>query len=255
MAQKYRLSEIFYSIQGEGRYAGTPTLWARVFGCNLKCPGFPCDTEYSWNKDFKDEHSTYTAQEIFEKMKSMITDEFNSGTLEHALTKNFIHLAFTGGEPMLKKYQPMIMEVVDLFAAENEHVMFTIETNGTQPPTEEFVIWLNRDRIWPFFSISPKLETVAGEKDAVNYKNITNLLYNFGGQVKIVANNTDECLQEVLQVVNKLDIPNESLWIMPKGETKEDQLNVAPIVERYQQLGFKIATRNHCYIWSNDKNR
>jgi len=42
---------------------------------------------------------------------------------------------------------------------------------------------------------------------------------------------------------------------MPLGETREDQLKIAPIVEKYQQMGFKIATRNHTYIWSNEKNR
>lgn len=256
MTQKYRLSEIFYSIQGEGKYAGTPTLWARVFGCNLTCPGFPCDTEYSWNKEYRDDHNTYSALEIFENMKSMITDEYNPGTLKHSLTNNSIHLAFTGGEPMLRKYQPMIMQVVDLFLSDNNEVFFTIETNGTQHPTAEFEQWLNNtNNIHPFFSISPKLNSVAGEYNAVNYENIKHLLTNFDGQVKIVANNTDECLNEVLSVINKLDVKGDSLWIMPKGETKEDQLNVAPIVEKYQQLGFKIATRNHCYIWSNDKNR
>ena len=48
---------------------------------------------------------------------------------------------------------------------------------------------------------------------------------------------------------------NYEYWIMPLGETREDQLQIAPIVEKYQQFGFNIATRNHTYIWSNEKNR
>lgn len=253
---RYRLSEIFFSIQGEGTYAGTPTVWARVFGCNLKCPGFPCDTEYSWNKEFKDEHNTYTTQEIFERMKSLITDEYNpSGKLQHPLTGSRIHLAFTGGEPLLKKYQPMIMEVVDLFTKENDIVEFTIETNGTQELTTDFRNWLDGTLSYPFFSISPKLESVAGEKDAVDAENIKVLL-EYGGQIKFVADESNECLTEVVNYTKMLkQYAYNDIWIMPKGETKEDQLNVAPIVERYQQMGFKIATRNHCYIWSNAKNR
>lgn len=252
---RYRLSEIFFSIQGEGKYAGTPTIWARVFGCNLKCPGFPCDTEYSWNKDFKDEHNTYTAQEIFNKMKLLITNEYNpEGKLFHPLTNNSIHLAFTGGEPLLKKYQPMIKEVVDLFRKDNDVVEFTIETNGTQSLTDDFIEWLNIQKdIYPFFSISPKLESVAGEKNAVDIDNIKDFL-QWESQLKFVVNESNECLTELLHYVKLLDC-YENLWVMPKGETKEDQLNVAPIVEKYQQLGFKIATRNHCYIWSNAKNR
>ena len=254
--QKYRLSEIFYSIQGEGHYAGNPTLWARVFGCNLTCPGFPCDTEYSWNKDFKNDHNTYTSEEIFLKMKEMITDQFNpEGKLRHPLTGNDIHLAFTGGEPLLKKYQPMIMDVVDMFIADGNDVHFTIETNGTQTLTPEFSRWRIHKNV--LFSFSPKLESVAGEKNAVNIDNVSGIDFLSKSQVKFVANVSDSCLSEVLAYTRLLREKGytSEIWIMPKGETKEDQLKVAPVVEKYQQLGFKIATRNHCYIWSNDKNR
>jgi hypothetical protein len=42
---------------------------------------------------------------------------------------------------------------------------------------------------------------------------------------------------------------------MPLGTTRDDQLQIAPIVEKYQAKGYKIATRNHTYIWSDDKGR
>jgi len=257
---QYRLSELFFSIQGEGHYAGTPSLWVRTFGCNLKCPGFPCDTEYSWNPSFKNQHGSYTSEEVYNNLKALITDEKNpTGSLVHPLTGNDIHLVFTGGEPLLKKFQTLIQEVVSMFALDNKIVNFTVETNGTQSLTEKFHLWLdNNHNIEPFFSISPKLESVSGEKNAVDVKNITDILDSFSGQLKFVADASEECETELLYFVEKLEY-NSSMryeyWVMPLGETREEQLQIAPIVEKYQQMGFKIATRNHTYIWSNDKNR
>jgi 7-carboxy-7-deazaguanine synthase len=257
---QYRLSELFFSIQGEGHYAGTPSIWVRTFGCNLKCPGFPCDTEYSWNPSFKNQHGSYTSEEVHNTLKALITDEKNpTGSLVHPLTGNDIHLVFTGGEPLLKKYQKMIQEVVCMFGLDNKMVHFTMETNGTQCLTEDFYHWLIHDmNVVPFFSISPKLEAVSGELLAVNVENITEILDSFPGQLKFVADASDECEAELLYFIEKLKY-NSGLdyeyWVMPLGETREDQLQIAPIVEKYQQMGFKIATRNHTYIWSNDKNR
>ena len=258
---RYRLSEIFgISMQGEAHYAGTPSLWVRVFGCNLTCPGFPCDTEYSWNRDYKNEHNTYTSREIFDKLKALNTDSLNpTGSLIHPLTGNDIHLVFTGGEPLLKKYQAMIQEVVGLFAEENEIVYFTVETNGTQALTTEFVAWMRLlNNIAPFFSISPKLEAVSGERNAVDIANINNILHIFTGQLKFVVNATAECEQELVEYVTKLDDHeywDNEYWVMPLGETRDDQLQIAPIVEKYQAMGFKIALRGHTYVWSNEKNR
>lgn len=256
----YRISEKFFSLQGEGYYAGTPSIWVRVFGCNLKCPGFACDTEYSWNPKFKNDHDTYTSQEIFEKLQSLIIDEHNpNGSLIHPLTGNDIHIVFTGGEPLLKKYQTMIQEVVGRFLCVNEYVNFTVETNGTQPLTEDFTNWLyDNDNVYPFFSISPKLESVSWEKYALDIGNINSILDKYQGQLKFVANNTIECETELLESVRLIQENSNSdyeYWIMPLGATKEEQLNIAPIVERYQTLGFKIALRGHTYVWSDAKNR
>lgn len=256
---KYRISEIFHSIQGESRYAGTPSLWVRTFGCNLKCPGFPCDTEYSWNSIYKDVTLHLTATEIYDRLKSFLVSKTNpNGNLYNDITKNRTHLVFTGGEPLLLKYQTLMIELLDLFKESDNFIDFTIETNGTQPLSTEFKCYLRdvNQYITPFMSISPKLYTVSGEKDAINYNVLKTLMSSYKYQLKFVADDTDECENELLDVLSKITLyDSDSVWVMPKGETREDQLNVASIVERYQALGFKIATRNHCYIWSNDKGR
>ena len=99
---KFKISEIFESIQGEGPHIGTPSLFIRFFGCNLRCPF--CDTKYA------------------------LTGNYFQMELEDLLdvVKRHNSVVLTGGEPLL---QP-IAEVID----KAKQVRFDIETNGTLEP-------------------------------------------------------------------------------------------------------------------------
>ena len=74
---KYKINDIFYSIQGEGYYTGNAVIFIRFSGCNLKCSF--CDTDHS-------RYKFLTKEEIYTKIK-----KFNSK-----------HIIFTGGEPTLQ---------------------------------------------------------------------------------------------------------------------------------------------------------
>ena len=107
---KKKINEIFYSIQGEGYYAGTPMIFIRMAGCNLKCPF--CDTKHESYTEMSDE-------EILEKIKDYKTS----------------HVCITGGEPMLQLDQPLVDLLV--FDGRNVH----IETNGTRPMLDN-IAWV-----------------------------------------------------------------------------------------------------------------
>lgn len=100
---KYKVNEIFYSVQAEGMYAGHPAVFIRLSGCNLKCPW--CDTKYHNQGTF------YTKDELEKEVIDLIPDKEN------------VIIVFTGGEPTLQ-----LKDEEELFKGYRRH----IETNGTR---------------------------------------------------------------------------------------------------------------------------
>jgi 7-carboxy-7-deazaguanine synthase len=103
-----RVSEIFYSIQGEGELTGVPTVFIRTSGCNLRCRW--CDTPYaSWNLEGEE----MSIEDIIKEVK------------KHPAR----HCVLTGGEPMIARG---IKELAAALRAKGLHI--TIETAGTVSP-------------------------------------------------------------------------------------------------------------------------
>lgn len=160
---KLKVSEIFYSAQGEGRFVGVPSVFLRTFGCNFTCAGFGCgpgeksqeaddvaknvhlykdfaslplvntgcDSYASWHPAFKDLSPTYDTADLVEKLLALTPNNHwiqNNG--------NDVHLVITGGEPLLgwqRAYEELLSHpsMADL---QN----LTFETNGTQELQPKF---------------------------------------------------------------------------------------------------------------------
>ena len=101
MERKYRINEIFYSLQGEGRWAGRAAIFIRFSGCNLHCPF--CDTNF---KEYKEK----TAKEIFDTILPWQKCGF---------------VVLTGGEPTMQVDEALINGLHDL------GLNIAIESNGT----------------------------------------------------------------------------------------------------------------------------
>ena len=189
---KIKIAELFYSIQGEGRYMGVPSVFLRTFGCNFKCAGFGmlrgelstevetiafahnntpykdykdlplvstgCDSYASWDPRFKDLSPMLTTDAIVERIMDI---------LPHYHWKDE-HLVITGGEPLLgwqRAYPELLLHPKMSGLKE-----ITFETNGTQKLTPEFKESLIRWKITNHqldreitFSVSAKLPC-SGEK-------------------------------------------------------------------------------------------
>ena len=114
----YRINEIFYTLQGEGYFAGCPAAFVRFSGCNLKCPF--CDTKFDTYKEM-------SAEEIIREIQNLIHGG-NSGNKDNNGNEPIIVL--TGGEPTLQADKQLID------ALHKERYFITIETNGTNPIPE-----------------------------------------------------------------------------------------------------------------------
>ncbi len=103
MEKKYRINEIFYSLQGEGRHTGRAAVFVRFSGCNLKCPF--CDTDFKANTEM-------TVGEILKKVSEW---------------KDCGFVVLTGGEPSLQVDEALVS------ALHEEGFYVAMETNGTLP--------------------------------------------------------------------------------------------------------------------------
>ena len=169
------------------------------------------------------------------------------------MLKDNWHLAFTGGEPLLRAAQKNVVKILNRIPKQN---YITFETNGTQIIREELETYINHyPRKEFFFSISPKIFNTSGEKDAVKPE-IVKQYWELSrqGQLKFVCNGTDESWEEIENAIQSFrDVGvGYPIWIMPVGALEETQQeNAALIAEQTMDRGYNVSARVHCYIWGN----
>ncbi len=127
----FYLTEQFFSIQGEGKYAGVPSYFLRTGGCNLSCPGF--GAKYEVNGEIRYGCDTYFAVDSSYARQWIKVDE--STVLIEKLREEFDSIGYrpnmviTGGEPLMYHSDKTFYEVVTWLVEEG--VQITFETNGT----------------------------------------------------------------------------------------------------------------------------
>ena len=291
--RKYHYSEIFHSIQGEGHYTGVPTAWLRFFLCNLQCNGFGqvdptdpstyelpfedfdvgsvkrvedlpvwekgCDSSYTWAKKFKGLMGNETPTVLANKIVDIIKNESNpEGKFLHPVSKQHQHLCFTGGEPLMITAQAATVAIYkELEKQNNLPGSITYETNGTQTLKEPFKEWIKNCDTEIFFSVSPKLFTVSGEKTDKAIKPETVAEYyklRKTGQLKFVVGEKDREWDEMESAIEKFRNAGVEwpVWVMPTGAREEEQTATAGDVAKMAfQRGYNVAARVHVYLFGN----
>ena len=281
-----KVSELFYSVQGEGRYMGVPSVFLRVFGCNFTCDGFGmpkgemsnerhrvafmhgntpykeykdlplvttgCDSYASWDVRFKHLSPMMDIDSIVDKIMELLP--FGEWRDEH--------LVITGGEPLLgwQRAYPELLSHPKMKGLKE----ITFETNGTQPLSDDFANYLED---WLFgaslagnyreitFSVSAKL-SCSGESrsDAIKpdivcgYEDVGTAYLKF-----VVA--TEDDINEALETVKSYRAAGFTghVYLMPVGGVESVyELNNKNVALAAMKHGLRYSDRLQVPLFKNE---
>ncbi len=227
------ISEIFYSIQGEGALVGVPSVFVRSSGCNLRCNW--CDTPYaSWNP----EGEPRTIPQILAEIGN------------HPAAR---HVVLTGGEPMIAKDIRLLASAIKELG---HHI--TIETAATVAPdgvacdlaslSPKLLNSAPDDRLSPAWrrkheALRWQPEVVRAWVDAYTYQ------FKF-----VVAQPSDIDEIETMLASLHREIPRSRVLLMPEGTTVEKiRSRAAWLSELCKARGYRYAHRLHLELYGNKR--
>ena len=248
------LVEHFYSIQGEGRYTGVPSLFFRFGGCNMKCEGFACteeasdgtnvlgcDTVYAVNK----EHFSHNWIPITK------THELLNILNLYELPSNPVDIVLTGGEPLIYANDEIFVNFLQSLHKKGHKITF--ETNGS----------LKIDfKMYPIykecvFALSVKL---SNSKEQLSKRVRGDIIYSIGTNAKeaffkfsIDAESINLGLEEEITSIT-MHSPKTEVYCMPLGGNKQElEANTEPLIEFCKVKGYNFSDRLHIRIWNQNK--
>jgi organic radical activating enzyme len=281
---KIKIAELFYSIQGEGRYMGVPSVFLRTFGCNFKCAGFGmpkgeisiaaddiaythaniesfqkyeelplvstgCDSYASWHPAFKDLSPMLTTDAIAERICEILP--FNKWQREH--------LVITGGEPLLgwQRAYPDLLDHPKMAGLKE----ITFETNGTQKLTPEFKKYLlnwgmeHRGYQNLTFSVSAKLSCSGEERHEAIRPDVVCEYQEVGYTYLKFVIATEEDAEEALETLDiyRAEGFDGHCYLMPVGGVESVYaLNNRRVAELAMKNGLRYSDRLQVPLFKNE---
>ncbi|RLM53524.1 7-carboxy-7-deazaguanine synthase QueE [Halobellus sp. Atlit-31R] len=231
------INELFYSLQGEGKLAGTPSVFVRTSGCNLRC--WFCD---SYHSSWEPTHSWLSIDDIVDEVLTFDAAD---------------HVVLTGGEPLLHAESVALLDELDDCGYHT-----TVETNGT----------IYRDAAIDLASISPKLRssTPTPERDPdgegewadrhdrrrIDMEALGQLLGEYENQLKFVVTGADD-LPEITDLVERIreqttaTVSDDEVLVMPEGQTRDGLEDTrTAVAELAMTHGYRYTPRLHVDLWN-----
>ena len=239
-----KVSEQFYSVQGEGKTMGIPAVFLRLQGCNLTCGGqhtvqtkqldsgasWRCDTMETWLKG-----EPFSFKEILLFWKSQ-------GWIEKL--KQGAHLVVTGGEPLL--HQVNLLKFITSFESLYKFLpVLEIESNATIMPDPALVSLVRH------FNLSPKLSN-SGMSFQSRFKEDSLRFFNSleSSIFKFVISSEEDLAQLIQQYVETEILSRDKIYLMPACDNRQELHSLeAIIVECCKIHCFKFSTRLQVQIW------
>ena len=212
---------MFYSLQGEGPYAGTPAVFVRTAGCNLRCPW--CDTKYAWSGGRE-----ATPEELAE-------------TVAETAGRHAQLIVLTGGEPLLQA--ECLAEMLLELGRRGVRLPVGLETNGTLPPGP-------LANLLDHAVVSPKLGNSSyggtGNPEAARIhpwwfrahrEGLLQVYWKF-----VIASEAD--LKEVEELVEREKLDPRKVYLMPLASNTREYLERIGLVARLAlKKGFRLSPR------------
>ena len=270
---KLKISQDFFSLQGEGKTMGYPSYFVRLAICNLSCgmsrkflnqlvkdntlkegeiftgdlhaegkATWTCDSTSEWalkgeDKDFQYLIDRWKEQGIYEDIKN--------GT---------IHIIWTGGEPTIKQHQEAIVNFFKYWLTETSHEITTwyneIETNGTVVIEDKLFVMLDQ------INCSPKLSNSGlAEKQRINPDAIKRIMEHDNYQFKFVISTEDDVKEIFRDFIEPFNIPLKNVVCMPglddAADFEERTRFCLEMAKKYRFIGL---TRLHIAAWNKTLN-
>jgi organic radical activating enzyme len=284
---KIKIAELFYSIQGEGRYMGVPSVFLRTFGCNFTCSGFGmpkgeqsleadtiavqhtnvpfktyealplvstgCDSYASWHPSFKELSPMLTTDAIADRIMEILPykrweDE---------------HLVITGGEPLLgwQRSYPDLLSHPSMSGLKE----ITFETNGTQKLSKEFRHYLLDWTLNPkfgkrgydslTFSVSAKLSCSGEERSEAIRPDIVCEYQEIGYTYLKFVVATEEDAEEALETLDvyRAEGFEGPCYLMPVGGVENVYtLNNRRVADLAMKMGLRYSDRLQVPLFKNE---
>lgn len=238
-----KVSEVFYSVQGEGYNIGLPSIFVRLSGCNLKCVW--CDTKYAL-KGGRNVEFDVLAHEVDE-----LRDQNDCN-----------HIVITGGEPLTQvRGLGKFIDVIN-----SSGFTYEIETNGTIPPSQLISNMTYRGGTnWPeYWNVSPKL--ASSKNDVVKAENETamiefvdranhqkNVCFKFVISGSVIGFNND--WTNMSDLVCRYHIQHDHIVVMPEGIDSLTQVEALPeLIDKVKEYpSMRVIPRLHILAYDNKR--
>lgn len=234
--------EIFFTVQGEGRNVGLPSVFIRSSLCNLHCRW--CDTDYTWNwegtpfvhdRDGEPGYAKYRREEL-------IVDLPVPTVAERAASHGCGNFVFTGGEPLL--HETDWVALMSALGRRFPEAHFEVETNGTRFPEAPFLAAIHQ------INVSPKLSHAGMSRERRVRPEVLRSLAGTGrADFKFVVDSPAD-LEEVREIVALSGIPVSRVFLMPQGiSTGQLDARADWLVAWCQEHGFRFSDRLHVRLF------
>jgi 7-carboxy-7-deazaguanine synthase len=217
MTAKYKINELFETIQGEGAFTGQPSIFIRLQGCPVACSW--CDTKHTWEINLSDEVQTsamLTKNEESPTWSTLSTDEILSVITKQGYQAK--HIVITGGEPAMVDLKPLCL------ALELQGFSCQLETSGTFEVNVSEKCWV---------TVSPKVKMKGGYK-------IVNSAMQRANEIKHPVA-TEQHIDDLKALLTAHHITNTQVYLQPISQKERaTELAIKSCIENNWRLSVQV---------------